>query len=225
LCVIGQLRPDYDYDEWEKEFEANQTLIDEYQDFDDYASYIMPCKVRATVNQGDALFYNTDMWHRGGAHTDPDAPERAVLFLSLASSRQGPDDHRVLSFGKVYSLDWRMWGQTIEDFGTMKERRWRAWHAFGLFNGKDRIRPFTLIDAFLHIYQLEGNVGDFVSKTFSEETVWDFTIVLLMYSAFAAVVYVACALPLFICVILWLWKQEEKNPSDHHTIGAKSKID
>jgi ectoine hydroxylase-related dioxygenase (phytanoyl-CoA dioxygenase family) len=111
--------PYFDWDEIKKQWLKAEKDESFTGGFDIWLTYNMPCNVTADLRQGDALLYNSDVIHRGRAHTDSNAPERALLFIVFAGSRQGPDDTRSLPLGQVHALDWRMWGQTIDDFTTM----------------------------------------------------------------------------------------------------------
>jgi len=132
--------------------------------------YARTCKVRATVSQGDAFLYVSDLYHRGVAHTDPNAPERAFLFLIFATSRQSPSDRRHLPFGEVRALDWKLWGHTIDEFATLKEKPWRWWQSLGLFNKKPNgLRPWTFIDNFLTIFERDKATVSAISNDFNRK--------------------------------------------------------
>lgn len=107
------------------------------------------CDVVAAVEAGSGILFNTDTIHRGGAHTDPDGPERVVIFLTFAGSRRGPGDTRSLPLGKVHALHWKSWGHTIDDFETVDSRPWRWWHVFGFrfFATKNGVRPWCIHDS------------------------------------------------------------------------------
>lgn len=162
---------------WPEEYD-HRTLVTAYYeaqrngefhgDFDEWSQLYFPCQLTATVKQGDALLYSSDLIHAGRAHTDEGAPQRIQLFVTLAASRSGPNDVRHLPIGNFYSLNWDMWGQTIGDFSTMKERPWRPWHSLGLFHGKDDVIPWNLWDAFLVIFRHPDQTADMI---LSEE--WD----------------------------------------------------
>jgi ectoine hydroxylase-related dioxygenase (phytanoyl-CoA dioxygenase family) len=130
---------------------------------DDYGRI---CKVRATLKQGDGFLYISDLYHRGAAHFDRHAPERAFLFLIFAQSRQGPHDRRRLPFGQVRALDWKRWGHTIEDMA--HSERWRWWHSLGLFNRKGNVRPWTIVDNILLIFQTDVAIHA-ISNDFDKE--------------------------------------------------------
>ena len=137
---------------------------------DEDGDLALACKVRATVNQGDAFLYVSDLYHRGVAHTDPNAPDRAFLFLIFAASRNGPEDKRRLPFGEVRALDWKIWGHTIDEFATIKEKPWKWWQSFGLFNKKTNgIRPWNFIDNFLTIFENDGSSLEAIANDFDRE--------------------------------------------------------
>lgn len=78
-------------------------------------AHVWPAGYGALVNQ--------HLWHRGAAHTDPEAPERIVLILSflarprnvVPTSPHGPHDVRQLSRGTYFHQKWNMWGHTWRD--------------------------------------------------------------------------------------------------------------
>jgi len=136
--------------------------------FEEWLEFHFPCQLTAAMNQGDAIVFSSDLIHAGRAHSDPDASQRVQAFITLAASRQGPEDTRHLPIGNFYSLNYNMWGQTIDDFTTMNERPWKPWHSLGLFHGKKHVRPWTLWDAFLVIFRHPEQTADMI---LSEE--WD----------------------------------------------------
>ena len=159
----------------------------------------MPCRLKMAVKAGDALLYSSDVYHRGTAHTDPNAPERVVLFLTFAGSRQGSHDHRSLPFGTVHSLHWRSWGHTIDDFMTIKDKPWRPWDGF-IASKPNGVRPWTIPDNFLMIFRASIETchmisDDFNAEYFSEivdKVVWTTTAVTALYfwtSMLALIVY------------------------------------
>jgi hypothetical protein len=163
--------------------------------FEDWALLHFPCQLTATMRQGDALVYSSDLIHAGRAHTEPDSPQRVQAFITFAASRQGPVDTRHLPIGNFYSLNWNMWGQTIDDFSTMKERAWRPWHSFGLLNGKTNVRPWTLWDAFLVIFRHPDQTADmFLSEEWNAVRFTEFADKLLRISIGYTVVYASTIL-------------------------------
>lgn len=90
------------------------------------------------VSAGDAILFNRDMQHGGGAHVGrPGEPERIFLFLVFypsPNSKGGPlqaVENGILPV-RTWQLRFRMWGHTIDDFTTMDSLPWTAWDAFGL---------------------------------------------------------------------------------------------
>lgn len=63
---------------------------------------------------GSGALLNQHIWHRGGAHTDPTAPERIVFILSFLS-RPKSHDPRMLARGTYFHQKWTMWGMTYRD--------------------------------------------------------------------------------------------------------------
>lgn len=117
-------------------------------EYEEWLSY-QGCEMVPSLRAGSGLLFDTDTIHRGGAHVDPDAPERVVVFLAFAGSRRGKDDGRSLPFGKVHSLHWRSWGLTVDDLGALDARPSRWWHAFGLrfFDRNNGVRPWCIQDS------------------------------------------------------------------------------
>ena len=78
--------------------------------------------VGATMGAGDAIVFKNDLVHRGGAHTDPDAPSRFQVFLTFGAKR-GSDDERLLAGSPwmqvTYAVDPFFWGIDISTFKWM----------------------------------------------------------------------------------------------------------
>jgi hypothetical protein len=64
---------------------------------------------------GDGALLNQHVWHRGSAHTDPDAPERVVFIMSFLARPSFSKDPRQLSRGTYFHQKWNMWGHTMKD--------------------------------------------------------------------------------------------------------------
>lgn len=75
---------------------------------------------------GSAALINQHMWHRGTAHTDPNAPERIVFILSFLS-RPKPQDPRMLARGTYFHQKWLMWGMTYRDLMDPYRTMTRPW--------------------------------------------------------------------------------------------------
>eukprot|EP00529_Nitzschia_sp_RCC80_P013373 CAMPEP_0113466194 /NCGR_PEP_ID=MMETSP0014_2-20120614/14141_1 /TAXON_ID=2857 /ORGANISM="Nitzschia sp." /LENGTH=606 /DNA_ID=CAMNT_0000358399 /DNA_START=207 /DNA_END=2024 /DNA_ORIENTATION=+ /assembly_acc=CAM_ASM_000159 len=176
----------------------------------------LPCDITASLRMGDALLYHTDLIHRGGAHVDPDAPDRAVLFVSFAESKKkklksedgssSSSSRRTgrstrLGFGKVYSSPWRMWGLTIDDFPYMDSIVWqwsylhplgvRFFHRRANVDGSSIGFGWSAIDAFLHIYNRPGkDTCYFLSNSFSSEDAANLTVNALYVAIVVGVMYV-----------------------------------
>jgi hypothetical protein len=96
---------------------------------------------------GDALLMNTASYHRGGGHTDPNAPDRVMLLLTFSSPRPASswmvDSSRQLSRGITFSLRWDMWGHTWGDLAraaddtAMMTQPWTTLRALGLYKPPD----------------------------------------------------------------------------------------
>ena len=53
-------------------------------------------------HSGDALLMNMNSWHRGMAHTDPDAPDRVMLILTLSPKPREAAESRLFSLGITF---------------------------------------------------------------------------------------------------------------------------
>ncbi|GMI03033.1 hypothetical protein TrLO_g8884 [Triparma laevis f. longispina] len=69
---------------------------------------------------GDILFFKEDIIHRGGAHTQPNKPDRFSLFILLTESRRGTADHRwLIGSSKIiatYCQKIGLWGLHMQNF-------------------------------------------------------------------------------------------------------------
>lgn len=89
---------------------------------------------------GDALLMNMNSWHRGGGHTDPNAPDRVMLILTFAPRPRPTTESRIMSQGITFSLRWDMWGHTWSDLKhakTAMSQPWATLRALGLYKPKD----------------------------------------------------------------------------------------
>jgi hypothetical protein len=89
---------------------------------------------------GDALLMNTAAYHRGGGHTDPDAPDRVMLLLTFSPKQATIADSRQMSRGITFSLRWDMWGHTWSDLANADvamTQPWATLRALGLYKPKD----------------------------------------------------------------------------------------
>jgi hypothetical protein len=134
-----------------EEFEDNITLGEIWED--DFEGYYMSkfhrCIV-ATSNAGDSLLYHAQLYHRGRAHSDPNAPKRAAVFMTFSESLVDANDTRTLPTGQQHVIGWNLWGHTIDEFTTIDKNKWRFWHAVGLFlcnQSKDIYRPWNMLDS------------------------------------------------------------------------------
>jgi hypothetical protein len=74
---------------------------------------------------GHGALINQHVWHRGSAHTDPEAPHRVVFIVSfLARPRVHANDARQLSRGTYFHQKWNMWGHTLRDLQDASSMRW-----------------------------------------------------------------------------------------------------
>jgi hypothetical protein len=147
-----------------REFQNNLTLKMEWEDdFDEYASHNVPldCDLVVTASAGDGFLYNSELYHRGRGHSDPNAPERVIFFLTFAESLVHANDTRTLAMGQAHFVPWNLWGHTIDEFTTMDKKKWRFWHSVGLFppkqQSKDVYRPWNLLDSLMLIFRHYGD--------------------------------------------------------------------
>eukprot|EP00521_Asterionellopsis_glacialis_P010680 CAMPEP_0195297528 /NCGR_PEP_ID=MMETSP0707-20130614/21699_1 /TAXON_ID=33640 /ORGANISM="Asterionellopsis glacialis, Strain CCMP134" /LENGTH=438 /DNA_ID=CAMNT_0040359367 /DNA_START=224 /DNA_END=1540 /DNA_ORIENTATION=- len=215
--------PDFNYDELERYYEEN---IEGWEDFDDWLEHNLPCPLTAAVNAGDGLLYNTDVYHRGHGHTDPDAPERVVAFLSFAGSPKGPEEKRSLPLGTVHTLRWNSWGHTIDDFSTIKEKPWRVWHTFGLFRPKhdSGIHAWTLLDDLSLIFRSSRERAHVISHGFDAEYFNALVGDVLTYTFIATGVYLMVA-PFFVLLLLMVSLSQNKSTTTTTEVSKKDKDD
>jgi len=92
--------------------------------------------------QGYGALVNQQTTHRGTAHNDPNGPSRVVLILTLAPrplfqpNNVANVESRMLGQGGSYSIDWRHWGFTLEDYGkaaTEMVEPWLTLRALGIY--------------------------------------------------------------------------------------------
>ena len=85
---------------------------------------------------GDAMIFDMPVVHRGPAHTDPHAPPRVMLILTLSPRPRGPGvDRRQLGLGTSFSNRWDMWGLSLpdlEDAAEAMRQPWRTLRTLGL---------------------------------------------------------------------------------------------
>ena len=95
-----------------------------------------------TWRAGDALLLNQCAWHRGTAHVDPGAQERAVFIVTFLSRPDfGGSDHRQLAHGTYFHIRWDMWGHTLRDLTDAPRHMVRplTWlRSAGLWKPRDR---------------------------------------------------------------------------------------
>jgi hypothetical protein len=128
-------------------------------DFDEYYMYKHSRCIVATAKAGDSLLYNAELYHRGRAHSDPNAPDRAVVFLTFSESLIDANDTRTLPVGQQHVIGWNVWGHTIDELTTIGKKKWRSWHSVGLFlpkQSKDIYRPWNMLDSLSLIFREHG---------------------------------------------------------------------
>lgn len=192
---------------------------DEYDDsFYTWLLYNYPCNISAEVSAGDGFLYSTDLFHRGGAHSDPTSGERVVMFVTFASSRQGPDDNRVLPLGTIHSLGWRGWGHTIDDFLTMESQPWRFWHAWGIVppsspTKDSSVRPWTLLDCFLMIFRESNERWYPISDNFHLESFTSYLETFFFWTAASTGAYLFGSQILLILILQGMTGRNEHDTS------------
>jgi len=218
--------PDFNYGELEKYYNEN---VEGWHHFDHWLEYNLPCPLTAAVKAGDGLLYNADVYHRGNGHKDPNAPERVVAFLTFAGSPKGKDDKRSLPLGTVHTLRWNSWGHTIDDFSTIKEKPWRVWHAFGLFQSKhdSGISAWTLLDDISLIFRSSGERSHAIADDFNAEYFNALVGDVLTYTFIATGVYLVVA-PFFVLLLLLVAVNQSKTTpttmSTATTNGVHNKV-
>jgi len=76
---------------------------------------------------GDALLMNMNSFHRGSAHTDPDALDRVMLILTFMPKPKDYAESRRMAQGITFSIRWDMWGHTWDDLAHADERMGQPW--------------------------------------------------------------------------------------------------
>lgn len=64
---------------------------------------------------GDALLMNQNAYHRGSGHTDPHAPDRVLLTITMAPRPRQRGETRQVSHGIPFSIGWDFFGHTLDD--------------------------------------------------------------------------------------------------------------
>ena len=82
---------------------------------DRYGMQISEASEDELWHAGDGALLSQQVWHRGHAHTDENAPERIVFIVTFISRPQLGKDQRQLSRGTYFHLKWNMWGHTYQD--------------------------------------------------------------------------------------------------------------
>ena len=91
---------------------------------------------------GDALLMNMNSFHRGSAHTDPNAPDRVMFILTLVPKPKEIAESRRMSQGITFSLRWDMWGHTWDDLARADEymgQPWATLRSLALYKPKDAV--------------------------------------------------------------------------------------
>lgn len=177
----------------------------------------IPCNITADVSQGDALLYHSDVIHRGGAHVDPKAPDRSVLFISFAESKPKSTFKR-LAYGNVYSLNYRLWGLNLDDFPHLGgwQWKWSFLHPLGLRFWTDEpalnadgdiTTPWNVIDAFIYIFDRESKVFHTLDSSFDADKARKLSSKLVMWLVVSVGLYIWAGIPLWLYVGRELWQR------------------
>jgi hypothetical protein len=194
----------------EHAFKNNSTLSKIWRhDFDLYFSSNAPvdCDLVVTAGAGDGFLYHTALYHRGRGHSDPNAPERVVVFITLAESLVDANDTRTLPLGQSHYVRWDLWGHTIDEFTTMDKNKWRFWHSVGLFlpkQAKDVYRPWNLLDSLLLIFRNfgddeEGEEGSQIGNIKINYTIFHWEVEKLLLATFSTGMVYLLTIALFSC--------------------------
>lgn len=88
---------------------------------------------------GAGALVNQHLHHRGMAHVDRDGLDRVLFILTFAPRPrfgEGQVETRLFSMGGSYSIHWRQWGHTINDFGDVPLKMsepWKTLRTLGLY--------------------------------------------------------------------------------------------
>jgi hypothetical protein len=90
--------------------------------------------------RGWGAVYNQQTYHRGGAHIDPNGPDRVILVMTFVPRpyRSRGYDGRMVSLGGTYSIAWYQWGHTLSDYvhaDTRMTEPHRTLRSLGLIRG------------------------------------------------------------------------------------------
>ena len=93
---------------------------------------------------GSAILLNQHVWHRGTAHSDPNAPDRIQFIVSFMA----PPERRFLPKGTYFHQRWNMWGHSFHDLQNATQS-FSVWKALGIgifvkSSGLDLITSFWM---------------------------------------------------------------------------------
>ena len=86
---------------------------------------------------------NQHLYHRGMAHTDPNGLDRVLFILTFAPRprmNKNEVETRLISMGGSYSINWRQWGHTLNDFGNAAKAMtepWKTMRSLGLYKPRN----------------------------------------------------------------------------------------
>lgn len=90
--------------------------------------------------RGNAAFINQQIYHRGTAFTDLQAPTRVIFMITFAPRPADRGETRIIGLGGSYSLRRDMWGHTLNDLVEAQvsmAQPWATLRSLGVYKGKD----------------------------------------------------------------------------------------
>jgi hypothetical protein len=110
------------------------------------------------------------------AHVDPDGLDRVLFILTFAPRprfKQGQVETRLFSMGGSYSIHWRNWGHTINDFGDAPLKMsepWKTLRSLGLYKPKKSDWGWDMVStASMRITNDDNGYHEFDLENFIEE--------------------------------------------------------
>ena len=134
------------------------------------------------LQEGDAMMFNQNVWHRGPRNYDEERKENRVMFIMTFVTRRDYEkgDNRQQGWGTYYYMRHSMWGHLFSDLktaasGGMDLFKRRIWKAYGLIGASKKGNVPWLE----HMARQMANEMDFFSYSELEE----FQIMLRGYTA------------------------------------------
>mmetsp|Transcript_7089 Transcript_7089/g.14833 ORF Transcript_7089/g.14833 Transcript_7089/m.14833 type:complete len:998 (+) Transcript_7089:164-3157(+) len=111
--------------------------------------------------RGDAVLFNQNLWHRGGANQHNDT-DRIMLTMAFAGrNKANAGDRRYQGLNTFYHLRWNQWGHTfsdLKDAGTVMVQPMAALRALGLWKPKSANWGVTWIEHITEKYRVGGTL-------------------------------------------------------------------